>query len=69
MLIMLQESYRFNRMGSMQRQVDHLFIRIYLLIIHLEISIQNISLVVRCEPIQSVNTKQQTTALKELCVK
>src|SRR3954468_13298975 len=34
-----------------------------LLIIHLEISIQNISMT------QSVNPNQQTNALKELCVK
>ena len=40
-----------------------------LLIIHLEISIQNISLVLSCESHPSVNSKQQTTALKELCVK
>src|SRR3954470_2989871 len=51
-------------MGSTPRQVDRLFISIYLLIIHLEISIQNISLVLSCEPTQSVNPKQQTTALK-----
>src|SRR4051794_31912242 len=37
-------------MGSTPRQVDHLFINIYLLIIHLEIPIQNISLVLSCEP-------------------
>src|SRR3954471_1690204 len=37
-------------MGSMPRKVDHLFISIYSLIIHLEISIQNISLVLSCEP-------------------
>ena len=37
-------------MGITPRQVDHLFISIYSLIIHLEISIQNISLVLSCEP-------------------
>src|SRR3954469_11780566 len=37
-------------MGSTPKQVDHLFISIYLPIIHLEISIQNISLVLSCEP-------------------
>src|SRR3954465_2432488 len=37
-------------MGSTPKQVDRLFIRIYLLIIHLEISIQNISQVLSCEP-------------------
>src|ERR1041385_810215 len=51
-------------MGSTPKQVDRLFIDIYSLIIQLEISIQNISLVLSCEPTQSVNPKQQTTALK-----
>ena len=37
--------------------------------IHLEISIQNILLVLSCDPTQSVNSKQQRTALKEVCVK
>ena len=32
------------------KQVDHLFISIYLLIIHNEIYIKNISLVLSCEP-------------------
>ena len=36
-------------MSSTPRQVDRLFVNIYLLIIHLEISIQNISLVLSCE--------------------
>ena len=45
----VQESERLNRMGSTPRQVDRLFISIYLIIIHLEISIQNISLVLSCE--------------------
>ena len=44
--------------------IDCLFISIYLLIIHLEISIQNISLVLSCEPQPYVaNPKQRTTAL------
>ena len=38
MLIMLAESARFNHVGITPRQVDRLFIGIYLLIIHLEIS-------------------------------
>ena len=50
MLIMLAESARFNNVGITPSQVDRLFISIYLLIIHLEISIQNISLVLSCEP-------------------
>src|SRR3954468_22055997 len=37
-------------MGSTPRQVDRLFIIIYILIIHLEISIHNISLVLSYEP-------------------
>src|SRR4051812_4303373 len=37
-------------MGNTPKQVDRLFIIIYLLIIHLDISIQNISLVLSCEP-------------------
>ena len=37
-------------MGITPRQVDRLFISIYLQAIHLEISIQNISLVLSCEP-------------------
>src|ERR1044072_3066598 len=36
-------------MSSTPRQVEHLFIIIYSLIIHLKISIQNISLVLSCE--------------------
>ena len=44
------EDNRLNRMGITPRQVDRLFISIYSLIIHLEISIQNISLVLSCEP-------------------
>ena len=35
---MLEESARFNCMGITPRQVDRLFISIYLQIIHLEIS-------------------------------
>src|SRR3954465_6640928 len=46
MLTVLRESKRLKSMGSMPRQV---FICIYSLIIHLEISIQNISLVLSCE--------------------
>ena len=41
---------KFNCMGSTPRQLDRLFMSIYLLIIHLEISIQKISLVLSCEP-------------------
>ena len=64
MLIMLAESARFNCVGITPRQVDRLFINIYLLIIHLEISIQNISLVLSCEPqLCVVNSKQRTIAL------
>ena len=37
-------------MGSAPRQVERLFVSIYLLIIDLEISIQNISLVLSCKP-------------------
>src|SRR4051812_39771908 len=37
-------------MSSTPRKVDRLFIIIYLLIIHLEISIENISMVLSCEP-------------------
>ena len=40
-----------------------------LLIIHLEISIQNISLVLSCESHPKCKLKEQTTALKEICVK
>src|SRR3954468_791221 len=36
-------------MGSMPKQVDSLFISINLLIIHLEICIQNLSMVLSCE--------------------
>ena len=49
-LIMLAESARFNHVGITPREVNRLFISIYSLIIHLEISIQNISLVLSCEP-------------------
>ena len=61
MLTMLLESKRLNRMGITQKQVERLPISIYSLIIHLEISIQKISLVLSCEPqLKAVNSKQQT---------
>ena len=45
MLFILQEGKRLNHMGMTPRQLDRLFISIYSQINHLEISIQNISLV------------------------
>ena len=42
--------FPFNCMSITPRQVDRLFIKIYLIIIHLGISIQNISLALSCEP-------------------
>ena len=51
-------------MRSTPRQVDRLFIRIYLLIIHLEISIQNISLVLSCEPHPKSKPKATDNCIK-----
>src|SRR4051812_20386390 len=42
---------------------------IYLLIIHLEISIQNISLVLSCESHPKCKLKATDNCIKELCVK
>src|SRR3954466_14469768 len=55
-------------MGSTLSQVDRLFISIYLLIIHLEISIQNISLVLSCEPHPNCKPKATDNCIKRtLC--
>src|SRR4051812_22401326 len=51
-------------MGSTPRQVDHLFISIYLLIIRLEISIQNISLVLSCESHPKCKPKATDNCIK-----
>src|ERR1041384_8163407 len=51
-------------MGSTPRQVDHLLFSIYLLIIHLEISIQNISLVLSCEPHPKCKPKARDNFIK-----
>src|SRR3954462_755769 len=55
-------------MGSTARQVDRLFISIYSLIIHLEISIQNISLVLSCETHPKCKPKATDNCIKRtLC--
>src|SRR3954471_15214670 len=46
------------------KQVDHLFISIYLLIIHLEISIQNISLVLSCKSHPKCKLKETDNCIK-----
>src|SRR3954452_22388217 len=51
-------------MGSTPRQVDRLFINIYSLIIYLEISIQNISLVLSCEPHPKCKPKATDKSIK-----
>src|SRR3954467_10169096 len=51
-------------MGSTPRQVDSLFINIYLLFIHLEISIQNISLVLSCESHPKCKSKETDNCIK-----
>jgi len=51
-------------MGSTPKQVDHLFISIYSLIIHLEISIKNISLVLSCEPHPKCKLKATDNCIK-----
>src|SRR3954465_11297767 len=51
-------------MVSMPRQVDRLFISIDSLIIHLDISIQNISLVLSCEPHPKCKPKATDTCIK-----
>ena len=55
-------------MGITPRQVDRLFISIYSLIIHLEIYIQNISLVLSCEPQPNCKFKAMDNCLNTLCV-
>src|SRR3954470_20520369 len=57
------------RMGSMPRQVDRLFIYIYSLIIHLEISIQNISVVLSCEPHPKCKPKATNNCINKLCIR
>src|ERR1043165_7297260 len=55
-------------MGSTPKPVDRLFIIIYLLIIHLEIFIQNISLVLSCEPHPKCKPKATDNGIKRtLC--
>src|SRR3954466_7637686 len=55
-------------MGSPPKQVDRLFISIYTLIIHLEISIQNISLVLSCDPHPKCKPKATDNCIKRtLC--
>src|ERR1044072_9129079 len=51
-------------MGNTPKQIDHLSISIYLLIIHLEISIQNISLVLSCEPYPKCKPKATDYCIK-----
>src|ERR1041385_6238843 len=58
-----------NCMGSTPRQVDRLFISIYSLIIHLEISIQNISLVLSCEPHPKCKLKATDNYINKLYIK
>src|SRR4051812_38504321 len=55
-------------MGNTPKQVDCLFIRIYSLIIHLEICIQNISLVLSCVPHPKCKPKATDNCIKRtLC--
>src|SRR3954470_14327667 len=68
MLIMLQERWRLNHLGITPKQVDRLSVSIYSLIIHLEISIQNISLVLSCEPQPNCRLKATDDCLNTLCV-
>ena len=49
--------------------LHHLFISIYSLIIHLEISIHNISLVLSCEPHPKCKPRATDNYIKELCVR
>ena len=64
MLIMLAESARFNRMGITPRQVDRLFMSIYLLIIHLEISNPEHLVGIKLRATTNfMNSNQQTIAL------
>src|SRR4051812_31138505 len=68
MLIMLQESKEAQSCGHYTKKVDHLPISIYSLIIHLELSIQNISLVLSCEPQPNCRLKATDDCLNTLCV-
>src|SRR3954447_16561707 len=68
MVIMLLESKRLNHMGITPKKIDCLSINIYSLIIHLDISIQNISLVLSCEPQPNCRLKATDNCLNTLCV-
>src|SRR3954471_22202409 len=56
-------------MGSTPRQEDRLFIGIYSQIIHLEISIQNISLVLSCESHPKCKLKATDNCIKRNLLK
>ena len=51
------------------KKVDRLFISIYLLIIYLEIDIQNISLVLSCEPHPKCKPEATDNYINTLCVR
>src|ERR1041385_9019644 len=64
MLTMLQKKGRGSKAWAVrQNKLTEIHLHL-LLIIHLDISIQNISLVLSCEPHPKCKPKQQTTALK-----
>src|ERR1041385_3251224 len=69
MLIMLQRKEEAQKHGPYAKTSRPKSICIYLLIIHLEISIQNISLVLSCESHPKCKLKATDNCIKELCVK
>src|SRR3954464_9467408 len=69
MLIMLNRKEEAQKHGQYAKTSRLKSICIYLLIIHLEISIQNISLVLSCESHPKCKLKATNNCIKELCVK
>src|SRR3954468_3300409 len=69
MLTMLQRKEEAQKLGRYAKSSRPKSIYIYLLIIHLEISIQNISLVLSCESHPKYKLKATDNCIKELCVK
>src|SRR3954469_9241569 len=69
MLIMQNRKEEAQKHGQYAKTSRPKSIYIYPLIIHLEISIQNISLVLSCESHPKCKLKATDNCIKELCVK
>src|SRR4051812_21644818 len=69
MLIMLQRKLEAQKYGQYAKTSRPKSNCIYSLIIHLEISIQNISLVLSCEPHLKCKPKATDNCINKLCIK